>query len=77
MYDQYEGTPRKPVLGVSDKVRHIRAVQTKKMDRGLKFQVIEEEGLGIYMAKTKVLICTIVFSSAKSRFSHDAAHKTL
>ena len=28
----------------------------------------------MYVAKTKVLICAIVFSYAKSRFSHETAH---
>ena len=60
-----------------------RAVQPQKMARGLKFRILEVEGL-YYVAKTKALIscmvttqliCTYVFAYTKSRFSPDAAHR--
>ena len=53
------------------------------MARGLKFRILEEEGLYypcsenkgvISFAFTAKLICVFVFAYAKSRFSHDAAH---
>ena len=36
---------RKPVFGVSDQVPHNRAVQPRKMYSGLKFCILEVEGL--------------------------------
>ena len=39
-----------------------RAVQSKKMARGVKFRIEE------------AVICVFVFAFEKSRFSHDAAH---
>ena len=36
---------RKPVFGVSDQVRHKRAVQPQKLARGLKFWIKVEEEL--------------------------------
>ena len=38
-----EPRERKPVIGVSHQVRFKRAVQPKKMARGLKFQIHEVE----------------------------------
>ena len=65
-----------------------QAVQPQKMARGLKFWIKEVEGLYYlnYVAKTKALIgcvvtaqliCVFVFAYAKSRFSHDEAHKVV
>ena len=62
-----------------------QTVQPQKMARGLKFLVDEVEGLH-YLAKTETLIscavtvqliCTFVFTYAKSRYSNDAAHISL
>ena len=64
---------RKPVF---------RAVQPQKMARDLKFQFQEEEesyylcsknkGADQLRAVTAQLICALVFSYAKFRFSHDS-----
>ena len=61
-----------------------RAVQPQKMAIGLKFWIMEVEGMYFfYVAKIKALIscvattqliCTIVFAHVKGRFSHDEAH---
>ena len=62
---------RKPVFGVSTKSDTNRAVQTQKMVRGLKFTILEEEGLynlysenkGAYqLAVFAQLICAFVFA---------------
>ena len=49
-----------------------RAVQPQKMDRGLKFGILEEV-LNSF-AVTAKLICAFVFAYSKSMFSHDMAH---
>ena len=44
---------RKPVFGVSDRVRHKPAVQPKKMARDLKFCISEVEGLYYLSSENK------------------------
>ena len=60
-----------------------RAVQPHKMARGLKFHMLEVEGLYYLCSKNKgmisfavtaKLICVFVFAYAKHWFSHDEAH---
>ena len=61
-----------------------RAVQQQKMFRGLKFWILEEEGLSYLCSENKgadklcgysaQLICVFVFAHAKDRVFHDAAH---
>ena len=65
---------RKPVLVVSDQIRH-------KPDCTITVKWLATLHLGstgyicsFYVAKTKMLICVLVFSYANIRFSHDAAH---
>ena len=69
---------RKPVFGVSDQVPH-----KQKKARDLKFGFRKKRDCTIRVAKTEALIslavtakliCILVFSYAKIRFSHDAAH---
>ena len=69
---------RKPVLRVSDQVRH----KPQNMARGLKISDLGRRGIVLSM-KTKALICcmaimqlicTFVFAYVKSRFSHDVSH---
>ena len=73
---------RKPVLGVSNQVRHKSAVYSQKMAGSLKISFGKKRDCTICVAKTKALIscavtaqliCTFVFSYAISMFSHDAA----
>ena len=75
---------RKPVFGVSDQVRN-RAVQPKKVARGLKYRIYKVQRL-FYVAKTKALIscavmvqliCAFAFAYAKIRCSHYAARFAL
>ena len=49
-------------------------VQSQKQARSLKFQIEEEEECTICVAKTKVLICLIVFAFACFWFSNAVAH---
>ena len=75
---------RKPTFWFSTRYDTNRAVQSKKMARGLKFRIIKEEGLYYLCSENKgvisfavivKLICVFVFAYAKSWFSHhDAAH---
>ena len=54
-------------------------VHLQKMARGMKFRILEVEGLYYLCGEDKgtgQLICTFVFAYAKSRFSHDAAHSS-
>ena len=56
--------------------------KTQNMARGLKFQILEEEGLYYLCSENKVpdqlwLTYTFVFAYAKSRFFHDAAHSAI
>ena len=44
---------RKPVFGISNKVRHNPAVQPQKMARGLKFRVYIVEGLNYPYSENK------------------------
>ena len=73
--------PKKLSLGFLAWSTTNRAVQSKKIARGLTFCIKEVEKL-YYVAKTKAqisfavtakLICVFVFAYAKSRFSHDEA----
>ena len=74
----------KPVLQVSDQVRHKLAVQPLKMASGSKFRTYETEELYYLCSENKgvvqlcmvtaQLISSLVFAYAKSRFSHDAVH---
>ena len=65
---------RIPVFGVSDPVRHKRAVQPQKKARGLKFWIKKVEGLyylQMYVAKTKAEIsCAVTVQLICVLFSH-------
>ena len=65
---------RKSVFGVSDQVRHNRAVKPQKMARGLKVWIYEVD-CAIYVLKTRAqLICAFDFAYSKISVSHGAAH---
>ena len=80
---------RKPTFWVPTWSDTNQAVQLQKMARGLKFRILNVEGLyylcsenngadqlrGYYF--TMKLICILVFTYAKCWFSHDAAQMFL
>ena len=59
---------RKPVLGVSDHVLHKRAVQPQKMAGGLKFCILEVEGLYYLYSENKGADQLGDYDSADLRF---------
>ena len=79
----HEKTCDSVFFGVSN-----QTVQPQKMARGLKFGIYKVDGLYLlcsenkdadqlrsYCTAAKLLICVFVFAYAKSRFSHEVAHK--
>ena len=73
---------RKPVFGISTRSDTNRAVQSRKMARGLKFRIKIEEGFHYPCSENKGAdqlrgyreadLC-LCFRICKKRFSHDAA----
>ena len=62
-------------LGFSTSSDTNRTAQPKKMDRVLKFQIYEVNGLYYLCSENKELICAFVFCICKNKFSHDTAQK--
>ena len=73
---------RKPTLWFPPWSKRNQAVQLQKIARGLKLQILKEEGFYYPCSENKgadqlwvtaKLICVFVFACANAGFSHDAA----
>ena len=74
--ESFEPQPKITGLRGSTRFDTNRAVQPQKIGRGLKFWILEEEGLYYLCGENKGAdqLCCVVFPYAKAVFSHDTAH---